>query len=59
MESSLGGAFGFAISAAVYGAVPSAAIIEVASAGGVIVSWIKKEQKSLKPFSLKGLKLLK
>ncbi|PGV52520.1 MFS transporter [Bacillus sp. AFS037270] len=40
MASSLGGAFGVAISAAVYGAVTNAASIEVAAAGGVIVNVI-------------------
>ncbi|PFO09003.1 MFS transporter [Bacillus sp. AFS076308] len=40
MASSLGGAFGVAISAAVYGAVANAASIEVAAAGGVIVNVI-------------------
>ncbi|WP_342041996.1 hypothetical protein [Bacillus sp. OTU2372] len=40
MASSLGGAFGVAISAAVYGAIANAASIEAAAAGGVIVNVI-------------------
>ncbi|MEH7418407.1 MFS transporter [Neobacillus drentensis] len=40
MASSLGGAFGVAISAAVYGAITNAASVEVAAAGGVIVNVI-------------------
>lgn len=40
MASSLGGAFGVAISAAVYGAVANAASIEATAAGGVIVNVI-------------------
>ncbi len=38
MASSLGGAFGVAISAAVYGAITSISSIEVAATGGIIVN---------------------
>ena len=40
MASSLGGAFGVAISAAVYGAISAASSIEVAATGGIIVNVI-------------------
>ena len=40
MASSLGGAFGVAISAAVYGAIAAASSIEVAATGGIIVNVI-------------------
>ncbi|MBA9029127.1 MULTISPECIES: MFS transporter [Bacillaceae] len=40
MASSLGGAFGVAISASVYGAIAAASSVEVAATGGVIVNVI-------------------